>query len=140
MADTDVSQAAAAAAVDAVVDLLDVGGAGTIEIRDGVKPANPDTAATGQVLSTHALAATAFGNATQANPAVATAAAIGDATAVATSTATWFRAYSGAGTAVIDGDVSTVAAGTGDMQIDDTAIVSGGTVAINSWTFSQPTG
>ena len=142
MANTDISQAAAAAACNAVVDLLDAdASAGYIEIRDGTKPADPNTAATGTLLATCTLSGTAFGAATVASPSVATAAAISDDTSAdASSTATWFRAYDGAAVAVIDGDVSTVAAGTGDLQLDDTAIVAGGTVSITSWTVSHPTG
>lgn len=60
-----------------------------------------------------------------------------DTSANATGTATWFRIYQSDGTThVMDGTVSTVAAGTGDLQLDDTAIVLGGTVAISSATFT----
>ena len=60
-----------------------------------------------------------------------------DTSAAATGTATWFRIVQSDGsTHAMDGDVSTVAAGTGDMQLDDTAIVLGGTVAISSGTFT----
>lgn len=54
-----------------------------------------------------------------------------DSSANATGTATWFRILqSDATTHVLDGDVSTTAAGTGDLQLDDTSIVLGGTVAL----------
>jgi hypothetical protein len=60
-----------------------------------------------------------------------------DTSANATGTATWFRIYASDGTThVFDGSVSTIAAGTGDMQLDDTAIVLGGTVAISSATIT----
>lgn len=60
-----------------------------------------------------------------------------DTSANATGTATWFRIYqSDATTHVFDGTVSTVAAGTGDLQLDDTSIVLGGTVAISSATIT----
>lgn len=53
--------------------------------------------------------------------------------AAATGTATWFRIVQSDGsTHVTDGSVSTVAAGTGDLRLDDTNIVLGGTVAISS--------
>jgi hypothetical protein len=56
-----------------------------------------------------------------------------DTSANATATATWFRIYASNGTThVLDGTVSTTVAGTGDMQLDDTSIVLGGTVAISS--------
>jgi hypothetical protein len=135
-----VTQAAAKAACDALVDLLDVGGAGYIEIRTGSQPATANTAASGTLLGTLTLSNPAFGNATTASPSVATASAItSDTNADATGTAGWFRAYSGGGTAVIDGVISTVAAGTGDMQLDSTSIVAGGTIAVSSWTVSHPT-
>lgn len=54
-----------------------------------------------------------------------------DTSANASGTGTWFRIYQSDGTTwVTDGDVSTTAAGTGDLQLDDTAIVLGGTVAL----------
>lgn len=60
-----------------------------------------------------------------------------DTSANATGTATWFRIVQSDGsTHVLDGTVSTVAAGTGDMQLDDTSIVLGGTVAISSATIT----
>jgi hypothetical protein len=39
-------------------------------------------------------------------------------------------------THVLDGTVSTVSAGTGDLQLDSTSIVLGGTVAISSATIT----
>jgi len=61
-----------------------------------------------------------------------------DSSANASGTATWFRIYQSNGTTwVVDGDVSTTGAGTGDLQLDDTSIVLGGTVALggpNSFT------
>ena len=61
-----------------------------------------------------------------------------DTSANATGTATWFRIVQSDGTThVMDGTVSTVAAGTGDLQLDDTSIVLGGTVAISSATVTD---
>lgn len=143
MANTNISTAASTgrlkAACDFVVDLLDGGaGAGYIEIRNGTQPAGPGTSASGTLLATLPLSATAFGAATDASPSVATAAAItSDSSAAASGTATWFRAYDSNAVAIIDGDVSTVVAGTGDMQLDDTAIVAGGIVTISAWTYTQ---
>jgi hypothetical protein len=91
------------------------------------------------LLATLPLSATAFGNATTASPSVATAASItSDTNADATGTAGYFRAYSGGGTAVIDGSV-TATGGGGDMTLDSVSIVAGGTVAVTSWTVSHPT-
>lgn len=55
-----------------------------------------------------------------------------DTAANASGTANWFRVLQSDGlTWVMDGDVSTQAAGTGDMQLNDTAIVLNGTVSLN---------
>jgi len=51
-------------------------------------------------------------------------------TAAATGTATWFRIVTSGGTFVMDGDISTQAANTGDMQLDDTSIVTGGNITL----------
>lgn len=54
-----------------------------------------------------------------------------DSSANNTGTATWARIYQSNGTThVMDMDVSTTAAGTGDLQLDDTSIQTGGTVAL----------
>jgi hypothetical protein len=54
-----------------------------------------------------------------------------DTAADASGTATWFRIYQSDGTTwVLDGDVTTQSAGTGDLQLDDTAIVLNGTVSL----------
>jgi len=53
--------------------------------------------------------------------------------AAATGTATWARIVQSNGTThVLDMTVSTVSAGTGDLQLDSTSIVLGGTVAIST--------
>lgn len=60
-----------------------------------------------------------------------------DNSANANGTATWFRIYAqDATTIVLDGTVSTVAAGTGDLQLDSTTINTGGTVAISTATIT----
>ena len=131
-----ISVAAANAACDSVVDLLDAdASAAYIEIRTGAQPATVATAASGTLLATLTCSATAFGAATGG---VATAAAItSDTDAAATGTAGWFRAYDGAGLAVIDGDVGTSGS---SMNLNTTSITIGGTVAITSWTVTMPTG
>jgi hypothetical protein len=58
--------------------------------------------------------------------------------AAATGTATWFRVVRSDGTTFcFDGSVSTAAAATGDLRLDDTAIVLGGTVAIANGTITE---
>ena len=60
-----------------------------------------------------------------------------DTSANNTGVGTWFRIYQSNGTThVLDGTVSTVSAVTGDLQLDDTSIVLGGTVAISSATIT----
>jgi orotate phosphoribosyltransferase len=109
---------------------------GFIEIYSGTQPSTPDTALSGNTLLANLpLAATAFGG---ASAGTITAGAITSANAAATGTASFFRAYKSDGaTAVIDGSVGT--SGT-DMIINDTAITSGASVQITSWTVSMPTG
>lgn len=130
-----ISNAAARAMLDALTALLN---GGSIKIYTGTRPADPDTALAGNtLLGTLPLSATAFGAATDADPgALATANAItSDTTADATGTATWFRAVGSGGTAVIDGNVGIA---TSDLILDNVNIVAGGTIAVTSWTITQP--
>lgn len=120
------------AAVDAVVDLLDAGGAGSIEIRTGAKPAAPGDAATGTLLATLTLPATAFGSSVGGTANLNAVAAVN---AAASGDAGYFRAKSGAGTAIFDGTVGTAGA---DLNLNSVTITAGGQVSITSGTFSQP--
>lgn len=140
MANTTISNAAALAACDAVVDLIDGGASnGYIEIRTGSQPANPDAAATGTLLATLNCSDPAFGDAADDTPGgKATANAItDDSSADATGTAAWFRAYDSDATAIIDGDV-TATGGGGDMELNTVSIESGATVEVTSWTVTMP--
>lgn len=139
-ADPRYSNLGARAALDALTALLNAGGAGHIKIFTGSAPATVETADSGTLLSTLGLSATAFGASTDNGDgsAKATAAAItSDTNAAATNTAGYFRAYSGAGTCIIQGTVGTSAA---DMILNTTAIVAGSTVTISSWTINMPDG
>ena len=105
------------------------GSSALLRIYDGTKPATGGTATN--------LLAQLTCNATfapAASSAVLTLNSISPATsAAATGTATWFRIVQSNGTThVLDGTVTTVSAGTGDLQLDSTSIVLGGTVAISS--------
>lgn len=141
MANTTISNAAAIAACDALVDLLDAGaGAAVLKIYDGSQPANPDVAVSGQTLLAELTCSDpAFGNAADDNPgAIATANAItDDSSANATGTAAWFRAEDSNGNAIIDGDV-TATGGGGDLELDSTSISAGTTVSVTSWTVTHP--
>lgn len=134
--DFRISNAAALAMCDSLVDLLDVGGGGYIEIYSGAVPTDVDAAHGGTVLAVLPLSATAFGAAADINPgARATANAItSDASANNTGTASFFRAYNAGGTAIIQGTVGTSSA---DMILNSVAIVAGATVSCSSWTITQ---
>lgn len=120
-------------ALDAALDVLN---GGFVEIYDGAQPATPDVAVSTQTkLAKLSLSATAFGAAASG---IKTANAVTPSTALATSTATWFRAFkSDDTTAVIDGSAG--ASGT-DMVLNSAAISSGATVSITSWAASMPAG
>ena len=121
-------------------DMLDlivtaIGASGLLRIYDGTKPAGPGTAISTQTLLAElALSATAgtvsagvltFGTITT------------DSSANASGTASWFRVTTSAGTAVLDGTVSTSGA---DLNLNTLSIVSGGPVAVSSLTITAPGG
>lgn len=118
--------------MDAAGALLD---GGYIEIRTGAQPASTGTAASGTLLATLPLSADAFAPAS-AGGAVANA-ITSDSAADATGTAGWFRAYSSGGTAMIDGAI-TATGGGGEMELNSTSIVAGGTVSVSAWTIFLP--
>ena len=120
---------------DALVDLIDAGAsAGTIQIRTGTRPANPNTAATGTLLATVTLIDPAFGSAASGVATLSDPVAV---TAVATGTATWFRALDSNSNAVMDGDV-TATGGGGDLTLATTSITSGLSVDITGGTVTVP--
>ena len=114
----EITIAARNAAGTALTDLLN---SGSIEIRTGTSP-GVDSAATGTLLGTLPLSATAFGTWSAGS---ATANAITqDASADATGTAGYFRALdSGSGT---------------DMILNSVSIVAGATIDITSWVINHP--
>ena len=106
-----------------------VGASGLLRIYDGTRPATGGAATT--------LLAELTCNATfaaAASSGVLTLNAItSDSSANATGTATWFRITTSGGTAVIDGNVGTSGS---DLNLNTTSIVSGGTVAVTSFTIT----
>lgn len=126
-----ISEAAANAAVNAVVDLLD---GGTLRIYGGTQPADADTAVTDQTLLAELTFGTpAFGD---ASGGVAEANAITqDSAANATGTATWFRALTSGGATVFDGSVGTSGA---NLNLNSVAIQAGATVSVTALTYTQP--
>ena len=135
MADTTkVSNAAATAEADAFAGLLDNGYLRIYDSTGGTgQPATVDTAIGSQVL----LAELRFANpsdAGAANGVVTFSAITQDASANATGTATWFRAFKSDGTtAVWDGSVGTSGA---TINLNTTSIVSAGIVAVSALTFT----
>jgi len=137
-----ISNEAALAACDAIVDLVDEGSSnGTVGIYADTRATDVDTAVGSQVLCARLAGSDPFfGNAADAAPGGrATANAItADTSADATDTATWFRvsATNDGSTPLddhIDGNVGTSDA---DMVLNTVAIVAGAEVNINSYTFT----
>ena len=137
-----VSNAAVRAGLDAILALLNSGGAGVVKIFTGSEPATCETADTGTLLCTFNLSSTAFASSVDnsAGGATATANAIAAATAGNSGTAGYFRGYPHTPTttnAVIQGNCGTSAA---DMVLSSTTITSGDSITISSWTVTLPDG
>lgn len=128
---TSLSNAQASVAADAVCANAN---SGFIDILSGTQPATANTAITSQVvLATVTFNATAFAAASNG---VATANAIGsDASADASGTATWFRAYKSDHTSVLfDGSVGTSGA---NLNLLTTTIVATQAVSVTAFTYTQ---
>lgn len=135
--DPKLTNAAASAAADAVVDLVDAGaGAGKIRIYSGTPPATADAALSGNTLLAElAMSDPAFGAASNG---VATANAISNDTAAdATGTATFFRVLDSNNVVIFQGTVDTA---TADLVVNTTSFVAGAIVSISSFTYTQPKG
>lgn len=130
-----ISDAAANALVDAVVDRIDLDTPpGVIEIRTGTQPADPDVAATGTLLATLTFSNPAFG-ATSSRTATASS-ITDDSSADASGTAAWARMETGtAGTGVIDCEVGSSGA---DINFNSVSFTAGDSVSITSLTVSYP--
>lgn len=118
------------AMADAATALAD---SGSIKCYSGTKPATADTALGAAVLlATHALAATAFGAASEG---VCTAAAIGsDVSIDADGTPSFFRVFKSNGTSPLwDGTVGLSGC---DLNFDSVTWQAGGTAAITVFTFT----
>lgn len=141
MANFFISNAAARAALDAVVDLIDGGAsAGTVIIYAGTEPADADASiGAATTLATITLADPAFGNSTDDTPgAIAAANSLPvSATASATGTASFFRVLDSDANVIMQGDV-TATAGGGDMEINTVSVVSGATVRITAFNATMP--
>lgn len=122
-----ISTTARNAMMDAITAAI--GASGKVRIYSGTQPATGGTATT--LLAELPLSATA---APAASGGVLTLNAItNDSSADATGTASWFRILTSANVAVVDGTVGTSGA---DLNLNTTSIVSGGPVAISSFTIT----
>lgn len=123
------------AACDAIVDLIDAGsGAGTMQIRTGTRPANPNTAATGTLLATVTFQDPACGSSSLGSAAVNDPASV---TAVGTGNASWCRIFDSNAAAVLDGNV-TATGGGGDIALQSVSVTTGQQVDITGGTFTMP--
>ena len=112
------------------------GGSAILKIFSGTQPAGggAETTVLAQLTCNATFAGAASAGVLTLNSITA------DSSASANGTATWYRIYQSDGTTwVLDGDVTTTAVGTGDLQLDDTLIALGGTVALGGPnTFTAP--
>jgi hypothetical protein len=127
----------AARTAKGTADLTSIGTDATLIIYSGTRPATPDASVPGGdvALVTFSMGTgVAFGTVASG---VITANTIPPATVANSGTAVWARLLTSGGTAVVDFDVSTVAAGTGDIQLSTTTLTSGVTVTISSFTLTE---
>ena len=110
--------------------LITYAGSGSIiRLYDGTQPTNANTAISTQTLIVSLVVSGSFG--TDSNGSI-TLGTVTNGTAVASSTATFFRIVKSDGTTVVmDGSVGTSGA---DMNLNSTVISSGQTVAITAGT------
>ena len=136
MAILRLSAAAVNAEMDALTALFDVGGTGYIEFRVGAPPASVATAASGTLIATSLLSATAFPAAVNG---VGTANNVAQSSLVVAGgpyTIGYARIYSGAGVAIMDCDAGVGASFT--VNINSTAVVNtGDAISTNSFVLTQ---
>ncbi len=101
---------------------------GKLRIYTGTQPATGGAAVTDTLLVDITLPATAFNAASSGS---ASKAGTWSATAAASGTAGWYRFLSSGGTEAEDGAVGT------ELSLDNTSIVAGGVVTINTFNFTQ---
>lgn len=137
-----ISADTAKAANDAINALIDAGSTNPgahVRVYNGTKPTDPSVAVTTQTLLVEFVCpGTTFPASTSITDyAVATANDIDAVDAVASGTATWFRVVNKDSVAVMDGDAGDTASSAA-MKLATTAIVSGVSVKIVSWTARHP--
>lgn len=110
------------------------GGSALLRIYSGTRPANggAETTLLAELTCNATFAPAASGGVLTLNSITS------DSSADASGTASWFRIYdSGGSNIVMDGSVSTVAAGTGDLQLDSTSITAGQTVSVDTFVITE---
>lgn len=128
------SSAVKTAIAAAIIGQIDGGsGAATIKIYTGSMPATPETSITSQTLL--ATLTCSDPSATESGGVITFSAITQDSAADATGTAAWARMADSSGTAVWDFDV-TATGGGGAIEMNTTAVVSGGPVALSSLTIT----
>jgi hypothetical protein len=101
---------------------------GKLRIYTGIQPATGGAAVTDTLLVDITLPNPAFGAASAGSAAKA---GTWSATASASGTAGWYRFLNAAGTEAEDGAIGA------ELSLDNTSIVSGGVVTINTFSFTQ---
>jgi len=115
------------AAVNGIVDLIDVSGPGTLEIKSSAS-----TVAGTAELAILTFSVTAFGDGASG---VATAGTIVSETSANAGTAGFYTVFDGVGAAVWQGLVATAAS---DLNLSSVSIGAGDTVSISAFTLTVP--
>lgn len=133
-------QLAALARQAAVNALAALANSGTLRIYSN-DAADPDSAASGTILAELTFGSTAFQSATDdgTNASAVANALTQDSSANASGTAAHWRAFNSSGTMINKGTVSGTGGG-GELQLNNTSIVSGGIVSVSSLTWRCPQG
>ena len=120
-----------------ITNQIDAGsGSGTIMIYSGTIPASGDTALSGNTQLAHLVCSKPSSPAPSAKTLTFSSIAQ-DTSADATGTASFFRILDSNANVIVQGSV-TVVGGGGDLQMNTTAIISGGPVQITACSFTLP--
>lgn len=123
----------------AAVGRMDAGaGPGTIQIRTGTRPVDPNAAASGTLLATFTCNDPAFGTPSAGAAAISNSPQL-TTTGVAAGDAGHFRALDSTGAVVMVGSVSDTG-GSGDLKLNTITVSVGVSVAMDSGSITQPAG
>lgn len=120
---------------DALVDLLDIGGTATLQIRTGAQPSAADNAATGMLLAILTFHTPPSWSTFEAGQAVSEL-ITSDTNIDNTGTAGHARLLNGNGSTHSDMDIGEGLLGT--LSFDDISFIAGGTASITSMLISMP--